>query len=104
MASPSLAASLDPLGDHPLRWVSRNVDDERFAAPAHRFPVQAAVQRLEREFGRRSVMDVGIAGLAVAGDWVEVSGDGSTVLASWSALDQPEDWLTDALREAFRRA
>lgn len=49
-------------------------------------------------------MDVGIAGLAVAGDWVEVSGDGSTVLASWSALDQPEDWLTDALREAFRRA
>lgn len=104
LAPPALLAALEPLGDEPLRWVSWTVDDSRFQQPAPGFPVQAAVRRLEREFGRRSVMQVNIAGLAVAGDWVEVHRDGSTMLASWSALDQAEDWLTDALREAFRRS
>lgn len=103
-ASPVLVAALEPLGDEPLRWVSSQVDDETFGWDAQGLPIEAAVRQLEREFGRRSIMDVRIAGLAVAGDWVEVQGDGSTVLASWSAFDRAGDWLVETLREPFRRS
>lgn len=49
-------------------------------------------------------MDVRTAGRAVTGEWAEVQGDGSTVLTTWSALDHGDDWLTETLREHFRRA
>lgn len=96
-----LAESLEHLGDDPFRWVSQHVRDaDRYREPVHSLPVQEVVS----EFGRRSLMDVRIEGLAVRGDWVEVSGNGSVVLASWAALDHARDWLADSLRPAFRRA
>lgn len=105
LAPPTLAGTLDRLGDEPFRWVSRTVDDaDRYRPPEYSLPVQNAVQRLEREFGRRSLMNVRIEGLAVQGDWIDVRSDGSVVLVSWGALDHAADWITDALRPAFRRA
>ena len=49
---------------------------------------------------RRSIMDVRIAGLAVAGDCG--CGDGSTVLASWSAFDRAGDWFVEMFTSAGR--
>ncbi len=105
LAPAGLAQALDQLGNEPFEWVAQHVREvDRYREPAFSLPVLEAVTELEHELGRRSLMDVGIEGLAVQSDWVEVSGDGSVVCASWAALDHARDWLTDALRPAFRRA
>ena len=53
---------------------------------------------LTRELGSRlDALDVAIHGLAVKGDWLCVEPSGSTVLASWSRMDEPQSWLLEAL-------
>ncbi len=100
-----LGDSLSELDDEVFRWVTRHVRDaDRYRAPDFSLPVRQAVANLERRYGCRSLMDVRIEGLAVRGEWVKVSEDGLVVCASWTALDHAQDWLTDALRPAFRRS